>query len=141
MIETLKSQIRVVVAARQRAQEASGAKASAQAEWENQNRTLFDEVIATAQQANDAEATLRELTLQAYATTGNKAPVPGVGIREMTKLEYDNGVAFNWAKEHAIALKLDVSAFEKIAKVSPPDFVEVSLKAQAIIATHLEEIK
>lgn len=86
---------------------------------------------------DDEENELRDRTLKAYAETGDKAPAEGVGIREVTKLEYDTKVAFDWAVEHTMAIKLDVSAFEKIAKVSPPNFVTVFQEPQATIATNL----
>lgn len=139
-MEQLKEQIKNVVVARWRAKIASEAKNSALGQWEEQNRELLEEVFASAQIVNDAEIKLRELTLEAYAQTGNKAPMKGVGIREVTELEYDNKNAFDWAVEHKMALKLDTSAFEKIAKASPLDFVEVSHPPQATIATQLEEV-
>jgi len=80
------------------------------------------------------------MTLLAFYQTGDKAPVKGVGIREMTKLEYDAGVAFNWALEHKMAVKLDVSAFEKIAKASPLAFVKTYQEPIATIATNLSSV-
>jgi len=138
MFEQLKEQIKIVAKARQRAQEAMEAKNTSYTDWENNNRMLLDAVANTRQVTSDAEAVLRELTLQIYAQTGSKAPMPGVGIREITKLEYDAKVAFDWAVEHVMALKLDTSAFEKIAKVSPPSFVTITTEPQATIATQLE---
>ena len=134
----LQEQIKVVVEARQKASEVNHALRSAQAVWEVTNHSLFEEDTQARIQCGESEQLLRELTLQAYAETGNKAPAKGVGIREITKLEYDTKVAFDWAVEHTMALKLDTSAFAKIAKVSPPDFVNVILEPQATIATQLE---
>lgn len=138
MIEQLREQIKIVVEARQRASELKEARSVAYAEWEDQNSAILDNLTLANQQVIDAEIMLRELTLGAYAQTGNKTPAPGVGIREITKLEYDMKVAFDWAVEHTMALKLDTSAFEKIAKASPPNFVRVFLEPQATIATQLE---
>ena len=140
MIDQIKEQIKVVVDARQKAQVASAAVLASRLEWEGQNKKLIDLAIARAEQVTDVEFLLRELTLEAYAETGNKAPVVGVGIREVTKLGYDKTEAFKWAIEHAIALKLDTSAFEKIAKASPLDFVYVYQEPMATIATQLEEV-
>ena len=138
MTEQLLKQIWVVARARQRAQVAYEAKNVAKAEWEERNKALLDEATIAAQETSEEEALLRELTLQAYRETGNKAPAIGVGIREVTKLEYDIKVAFNWAVEHTMALKLDTPAFEKIAKVSPPNFVKIFQEPQATIAAQLE---
>lgn len=141
MIEQLQEQIKVVVQARELAQGANEAKKLAVSEWETQHADLLNSVALLGQQQGEAEARLRELTLQAYAETGNKAPTEGVGIRERTVLTYENKIAFDWAKAHKIALKLDTSAFEKIAKADPPDFVKITTEPQATIATNLEEIK
>ena len=139
--ETLESQIRVVVEARRRATELKDQRDTLLEDWNKTHQGLFDALTQAGAEVAEVEATLRELTLQAYAETGNKAPAVGVGIREMTVLTYDNKVAFDWAKAHKIALKLDTSAFEKIAKASPPEFVKITTEPQATIATHLEEIK
>lgn len=138
MIELLKEQIKVVVGVRLKAGEAEHALQSARAIWEIANHSLFEGVELAKIQCGESEQLLRKLTLQAYAETGNKAPVEGVGIREVTKLEYDMKDAFDWAVEHTMALKLDTPAFEKIAKASPPNFVTVFQEPQATIATQLE---
>ena len=140
-IQELKEQINVVVDARQRSQQLSETKKLSLATWEQDNLALLDGVALAIRQTDEAENRLRELTLQAYAETGNKAPAPGVGIRERTVLTYDGKVAFDWAKAHKMALKLDTTAFEKIAKVSPPEFVKITTEPQATIATNLEEKK
>ena len=137
-IEQLKTQIRLVAELRASAQRASEAKIAARVAWENENRQILDLAVFTAKNVEDAETILRQLTLQAYAETGNKAPAPGVGVREVTRLEYDPQVAYLWGLDHRMALKLDTTAFEKIAKASPLDFVKMRGEAQATIATKLE---
>ena len=136
----LLEQIRVVVKARELAQGANEAKKLAMGEWETQHADLLNSVGLLGQQQGEAETRLRELTLQAYAETGNKAPAEGVGIRERTVLTYDGKVAFDWAKAHKMALQLDKKAFEKIAKADTPDFVKVSTEAIATIATELNNL-
>jgi len=133
----LLDQIKLVAEARAKAQETSEAKHAALADWENDNVELLESDHEAHSQVAEAEAKLRELTIKAYQETGNKAPAPGVGIREVTKLEYDPSVAFDWAVEHRMALKLDTSGFEKIVKASPLDFVRVYQEPQATIATNL----
>ncbi len=140
MIDQLEKQIQFVAEARHLAQKASDLKTKARVKWEAENSLIINLAAVAAQSALDAEAELRDLTLLAYAETGNKTPAPGVGICEVTTLEYDPKIAFDWAIEHTIALKLDVIAFVKIAKVSPPDFVEVTTKPQATISRNLDEI-
>jgi len=141
MIDQLKEQIKVVAEVRQRAENARVVKDACLREWELENKDMIDIVAVVAQEREDAEAQLRQLTLQAYAKTGDKAPAPGVNIRERIVLTYDGKIAFDWAKSHKIALKLDTSAFEKIAKADPPDFVKITTEPQATIATDLSKIK
>ncbi len=138
MVEQLEEQIRVVAVARQKAQEAKNIKELALSKWEDENQLILAASTLSHQKVIESEDVLRALTLKAYAETGDKAPAPGVGIRERTVLTYDNKVAFDWAKAHKMALKLDTSAFEKIAKADPPDFVKITTEPQATIATNLE---
>ena len=140
MIEQLKDQIKVVVKARENERERAFALQSARAMWEVANHSLFEGFELAKIQCGESEQLLRELTLQAYAETGDKAPVIGVGIREVTKLDYDKPTAFKWATEHVMALKLDTTAFEKIVKASPLDFVRIYQEPLATIATQLEVV-
>jgi len=141
MIEQLKEQIKVVVETRCKAQTLKEMVSELRTEWEKYNAQTLDNLTQAGADVAAEEAKLRELTLQAYAETGNKAPIEGVGIREVTKLEYDEKVAFDWAKAHKMALKLDTKAFEKIAKADTPDFVKIITEPQATIATQLEIVK
>lgn len=140
MIEQLKEQIKVVAKSRQRAEATKQEYNKAYEEWlQGEHIVALSVNKATASGAvQEVEAILRELTLQIYVETGNKAPAEGVGIRERTVLTYDGKVAFDWAKAHKMALKLDTSAFEKIAKADPPDFVKITSEPQATIATNLD---
>ncbi len=139
MIEQLKEQIKVVSEARGNAKAYSEEKSKIYEEVEEKHASLFADAFNASEIVKEEEATLRELTLQAYAETGNKAPAVGVGIRERVVLTYDGKVAFDWAKAHKMALKLDTSAFEKIAKADPPDFVKITTEPQATIATNLDD--
>ena len=141
MIDQLQEQIKVVARARAIANDFTNAKNNAYTQWEEKHKTLLTAVEDIKVTVQVEEEKLRELTLQAYAETGNKAPAPGVGIRERIVLTYETKIAFDWAKAHRMALRLDTTAFEKIAKVDPPDFVKITTEPQAIIATNLEEKK
>ena len=105
--------------------------------WNKNNQELLDDLTQAGANVAVEETKLRELTIKAYNETGSKSPVDGVGIREITKLEYDTKVALDWATHHEIALKLDVSAFEKIAKANKMSFVTVTTELQATISTKL----
>jgi len=139
--DILGGQINAVVEARQKSQEMADEKKSMYDAFIAKHTDFFADVATAATVVGEAEERLRELTLQAYAGTGNKAPAVGVGIRERTVLTYDGKVAFDWAKAHKMALKLDTSAFEKIAKADPPDFVKITTEPQATIATELNRVE
>ena len=135
----LKEQINAVVEAREKAVEAKAHRIEAYEEWAKEHEGLF--LVEKEYGAGCAfeESKLREMTLQAYADTGNKAPEVGVGIRLRTVLSYESQGAMSWALEHKLALKLDTSAFEKIAKTSDLPFVTIAEEPQATIATELKE--
>ena len=134
----LEKQIKVVAVVRGVALVIRDARDKALEEWNNTHRCLLDDLTQAGANVAVEEAALRELTLKAYAETGIKTPAVGVGIREVTKLAYDNGVALDWAKSHSMALSLDKRAFEKIAKADTPDFVSITTEPQATIATNLK---
>ena len=134
---SLAEQIKAVIEAREAAKVASEAKKESLDKWMSDNAPLILEETATLEAAGKEESLLREIALEVYAETGDKAPAPGVGIREMVRLVYDGKIAFDWAKAHKIALKLDAKAFEKIAKASPLDFVQTSTEAVATISPNL----
>lgn len=139
MIDQLQEQIKVVVEARRIAQIAIGNKKVLVEEWEEKYSGFLADLQLSIFAVSEEEKLLRDLTLQAYAETGDKAPAEGVGIRERTVLTYENKIALDWAKAHKMALKLDTSAFEKIAKADPPDFVKITTEPQATIATNLDD--
>lgn len=85
-------------------------------EFEQANANLILSFEASRTQLASAEMEARDLALAAYAKTGSKQPHPGVGIRVTTRALYDNAGALVWAKEHNLALKLDIKAFETLAK-------------------------
>ena len=132
-------QIKVVAEAREQAEELEAKRKALYDEFLLGHVEFFSDVIKAKTRVEVNEEELRKLTLQAYAETGDKAPAPGVGIREVAILEYDKKVAFDWAKAHKMALKLDTRAFEKIVKADTPDFVTVASEPQATIATDLSE--
>lgn len=106
-MELLK-QIKVVAEAREEYKVLSDKRKTLYDDFQSEHTEFFADVIVAATKTEEAEAKLRELTIKAYQETGSKAPALGVGIKEVTKLEYDAKEAFDWAVEHKIMLKLDV---------------------------------
>jgi len=76
-----------------------------------------------------------------FQETGNKKPAPGVGIREVEKLDYDDILAIDWAIGHGHRglLSLKRADFERAAKSIRPDFVKITKVPQVTIARKLEE--
>jgi len=139
-IKELEAQVKVVANARQYAQILKESKAEAVTRWEKENAGFLEKVKQSTYTVDIEEDELRQLTIKAYEETGNKAPVPGVGIREVTKLDYEQPEALHWAIEHTMALSLDKKAFEKIVKASPLPFVTITHPVEATIAQNLEEV-
>jgi hypothetical protein len=141
MSEEIKEQIKVVVEARQAAAVAAENFKQAKVAFEVEHCAVIDLATSTAKARLEAEDKLRELILEAFALTGEKAPVPGVGVRVNQILVYDPKLAFDWAKAHKVALLLDKKAFEKMAKAGDelrPSFVEIIDVPTATIAEELE---
>ncbi len=137
LLSVLRGQVQVVAIARDKASRLKKQRDDLLEKWNNDNRWLLDRLTQSGADVAAEETTLRELTLQAYQETGNKTPVEGVGIREMTRLEYDQKEALKWAMSHQVALSLDRKTFEGLAKATPLDFVIITKEPQATIATNL----
>ncbi len=132
-------QIKVVAVGREMARILKEKKVVLFEEWERVNADLLEQVTASLVVVMNAEDTLRELTLMAYdKDPSNKTPAVGVGIREVTKYDYDTAMALDWAIEHKMALKLDEAKFKNHVRADPPDFVTVTTEPQATIATSLD---
>jgi len=126
-----------VLAARENYQYLKGGIDQERKEWEAAHAAQQEAVKVAADVMLETMTRLRQYAVSIYAKTGNKTPFPGVAIRSMTRLQYDAAEALKWARHHDVALSLDKGTFEKIAKVTPPEFVEIIIEPQATIATDL----
>lgn len=110
---------------------------SAQRElFDLQNATLIENIRQSEARVSEHDSKIRELAIELFDGT-NKNIAHGVKIRIMTKLEYDDAVALNWAKSHDIALQLNKKEFESIAKTQSLDFVKVLSTPSATIPTEI----
>ena len=137
MEEQLNEQIKVVIEARELAREANERKIEAYQKWVDDHSQLIANESDAKNYCQEAETKLRELTLEAYSQTGNKAPVPGVTVKIFQTLDYDPKEALKWALHHEIALSLDKKSFETFAKATPLEFVSITEEPRAQIATQL----
>lgn len=86
----------------------------------------------------ELETRIRKAALDAFAeNSDNKRPAAGVGIRVTTQLVYDPALALTWAKTTGLAVSLDTKAFEKIARSTPLEFVDMKEVPIATIARDL----
>lgn len=88
-----------------------------------------------------AETALREAAEAYYATSLDKRPIAGVGIREVTEYNYDPETALDWAVQHQMRglLQLNKSRFEGLARAAADDmpFVAITSHPQATLAADL----
>ena len=88
-LTALTNQIKVVAKARAQAVALKESVKCSLEAWELANKEIITSAEQEREHVADTEERLRNLTIEAYNATGNKAPVPGVGIREIKKLAYD----------------------------------------------------
>ena len=113
------------------------ALAAQQAFFEAENAELLNSIADATVAMSGHETMLRDLTLATYRETGDKRRWRGVAIRVSRALYYEAEAALAWAKEHGLALALDVKTFKAIAQVQPLEFVRIKEEAQATIAQDL----
>ena len=107
---------------------------------------LQAERLQAEQRLDALETALRANAVADFAATGNKKPTPGVAIVLRNMLIYRLTDAFSWAKDHGVALKLDVPAFEKVAGAAREmdaelgQIVKHELVPQAQIARDLDAV-
>ena len=98
--------------------------ASQKRQWEESVAELANFLAEAGTKVKTAEESLRVAGLEYYQVNPGTKKLPyGLGIRVSATMVYEPSDALAWAKEHGLALALDKSAFEKIAKGSPPEFV------------------
>lgn len=143
-LQELNRLINAVVEARERANEATVKRVGAFQTWLEANKHLIDSELEAKAVCIEAEATLRNLALETYSVTLEKAVAPGIGIRMMKRLNYEVKDAMFWALEHKLCLKLDTPAFEnmvKLASETRPSFVTITEEPQATISPELQKVE
>lgn len=112
--------------------------AEAKAQFDEQHSALYNRIKGVQETIADCKGILKENAEAGYAKDGIKKRDGGIGIRVMQNLEYDDAVAFEWAKEHKLCLALDVKAFKAVAKTQSLDFVK---ETKSITVTFPKEIE
>lgn len=109
--------------------------------WMDENAGKILAASVAGDLVDEMEEKIRAAAVSVFQETGNKRPAPGVGIREVEKVDYDDILAIDWAVGHGHRglLSLKKTDFERAAKSIRPDFVTISAVPQATIARKLEE--
>lgn len=139
LANVLREQIRRVHEARQGSLVLQDRLQQERAQFEESIAALSGLAKAAAATVLAEEETLRELANARYKATAEKHPAPGVEVRIIKTLEYDQAAAFAWAKSTGMALTLDRKAFEQIALASPVAGAEIKTISRVRIAQDLSE--
>ena len=102
------------------------------------NAILIDAITVETSKQAGLKALISDRAKEEYKQTNNKKLLGGIGIQERITIEYDEDLALSWANKHNMCIKLDASAFNKIAKIQDIDFVT---KDTIILVTFPKEIK
>ena len=112
----------------------------AKVDWEENNVELIEKRNWVTTELLAAETLLKAEALDQYRLDKNTKPAPGIEIKNFQVLDYPEKDALAWALKTGMAIKLDKAAFEKIAKVSPMDFVFIDDEPRCQIATDLDKV-
>lgn len=85
----------------------------------------------------EAEEALRAAAIALHGINQDKHPGPGVEIKTYATLDYSFEDALAWAKKSDMALTLDRSAFEQIAKATRISFVRYGEQPKAQLASDM----
>ena len=109
--------------------------------FNKEHEELLSSILNTGNEIENIKGDLKLEAEDEYTRTGLKKLSGGIGIRLMTKLEYQEKDAMEWAKENmpiAIIHSIDKKQFETFAKNSELEFVN---KVESITVTFPREIK
>ena len=111
-------------------------------EWQAANIDLFNTITGAEALLAAADKELRDAAVAQYQADPlhQKKIIPGVEIKEMTRLSYDDAKALEWAKEHGVALKLDAKVFEKVANAERLAWITVTDVPTCTVATDLSKL-
>ena len=105
-------------------------------------KTIEDWLMINKISLEELTKQIHQATIDAYEATGNKKPFDGVGIREVTKYDYEEKAAVEWAKANMPAiLTVDKKKFEKVISVMQesdlPEYIKVYKQPQPTISADL----
>lgn len=143
---TLEDDIRKLADLRDEFSKIDGELETSRQAWLEENAELIMKRSAIDDQIKTEEVFIRKFTVDEYVNTGNKNPAPGIQIKIVEKLTYDEAEGVKWAIENNApgVLKIAKAKFDKAmkgeaAKGKVPLFVKMTKEPQAQIATDLRK--
>jgi len=105
--------------------------------FEEQNRTLIELLDSDTKQEEYLKNMIREVVGQQYQQDGEKKREFGLAIRIERTFFYDPKEAFEWAKEHKVALQLDEKKFKDAIKsgIVPEEIAKIGEVPKVLIPT------
>ena len=120
-----------------------------EARFQHENAGLLEEEAAARVEVLELEAHVKEMALQVAEEKGTTTPAPGVKIKRVRALEYDEGEAIKWVveihrKSPQALLSIKKRPFEKLMRALEesdltPEFVAVKEERQVALARDLEK--
>jgi hypothetical protein len=140
--DQIAAQVRHIADLRRRRDEVSNKINEARRAFLESIKHLTDEANQLGSDCASAEAVLKASSLAHYEQTKATRPTDGVQVKIYTRLEYDPEMADRWTRERGLARipeRMDVRAFEKIARATPIEFVVEKREARVTISTNLDK--
>jgi len=131
LIEKLKEQREKLAAAKEKYNKATE-------KFREEQKETLDYIDSTNVVIGGLTTDIKAEAVEEYKKTGTTKFYGGVGIQNRKSLEYDDKKAFKWALEHKLALSLNKSAFNTIAKAGDIDFVEEVITTKATFPPELK---
>ncbi len=104
---------------------AKAALSKRKVEFEKSIEAWTGEVKALGVKVEDLKDQVRPMAIAEFEKTGSKKMWGGIGIQEKSSMTFDAAKALAFAKEKDMFLKLDETAFKKVAPGLGLDFVKV----------------
>jgi hypothetical protein len=141
--EQIADQVRRVAELRRQRDEANTKIAKAREDFFQSIKHLTEEANKLGSECASAETMLKASALALYQKTKETRPTAGVQVKIFKTLDYDPEKADQWTRKMGLARipdRLDVKAFEKIARATPIDFVEEKQEPRVQISIDLEKV-
>jgi len=103
-------------------------------------KELSEKEKSLKQETTELESSIKDEALFWYRQTGNKKPCDGVGIRVMTRVNYNSEDAIDWCiTQLPSALTINEKTFERVIKQlqDVPEFVSIEEYPTTTISSDL----